>query len=62
MVTIEEYREMLKDYTSTDKQIKNRIDYLEAYCRSIVRQEIEDFIEEKIDYEQSTKNKRNRKP
>ena len=41
MVTIDEYRQILKDYKSTDEQIKKRLEYIEALCRNVIRQEIQ---------------------
>jgi hypothetical protein len=43
VVTIEEYRKMLKDYISTDEQIKKRLIYLEAFCRNVIKNEIEKY-------------------
>ena len=47
MVTVEEYRKMLKDYISTEEQITKRIVYLEAFCRNIIKNEIEKHVKEK---------------
>jgi hypothetical protein len=41
IVTIEEYRKILKDYRSTDEEIKKRLEYLETFCRNIIKQELE---------------------
>jgi len=41
VLTIEEYRAILKDHKSTDEQIKKRIEYIEVLCRGIIRQELE---------------------
>lgn len=43
MVTISEYRKMLKDYTSTDEQIKKRLEYIESLCRNVIRQELQNY-------------------
>jgi len=49
VVTVDEYRKVLNDYKSTDEQIKKRIEYIQALCRGIIRQELES-------YEKNTKN------
>lgn len=46
MINIEEYRLILNDHTSTDVQIKKKLDYLEAFCRNIIRNEIENYVKE----------------
>ena len=38
---------MLKDYISTDEQIKKRLIYLEAFCRNVIKGEIEKYVKEK---------------
>ncbi|MEI7765611.1 MAG: hypothetical protein WCI93_03440 [bacterium] len=47
MVSIDEYRKILGDYTSTDEQIKKRINYLEAFCRNIIKFELETYVKGK---------------
>ena len=47
MVTIEEYRKMLNDRTSLDEQIKARLDYLEGFCRNIIRAELQAYVDTK---------------
>ena len=44
MVSIEEYRKLLNDYVSTDEQIKKRLEYLEAFCRSMIKQELQKYV------------------
>jgi len=46
MVTIKECREILKDYKSSDEQIKSRIEYLDAFCRNVIRIELEKYEKE----------------
>ncbi len=41
MVSIQEYRQMLNDYTSTDEQIQKRLQFLEAFCRNIAHLELQ---------------------
>ncbi len=43
MVTIDEYRKILSDYKSTDKQIKKRVEYIESLCRNIIKQELQNY-------------------
>ncbi len=47
MVSISEYREILKDNVSTDEQIKKRLQYLEAFCRNIIQAELEQYVSTK---------------
>jgi len=44
MVTVEEYRKVLNDQASSDEQIKNRLKYLEAFCRNIIKIELEKHV------------------
>ncbi|NQV13387.1 MAG: hypothetical protein HQ530_03730 [Parcubacteria group bacterium] len=44
IVTVEEYRELLDDYKSTDEQIKSRLKYLEAFCRNVIKLELEKHV------------------
>ena len=41
LVTTKEYRELLNDNETSDEQIQKRLEYLEAFCRNIIRQELE---------------------
>lgn len=45
MVTIEEYRRMLNDRASSDGQIKERLAYLEGFCRNIIRAELHAYVD-----------------
>ena len=40
LVSIAEYREVLKDYISTDEQVGRRIEFLESLSRELIRQEL----------------------
>lgn len=44
MVTIEEYRKLLKDYKSPEEVIIKRINYIESLCRNIIRSEIKSYV------------------
>ncbi len=50
LVSIAEYRRLLGDHVSTDERIRERLQYLEAFCRNIIRPELQKI------YEQGTKN------
>jgi len=41
LVTTKEYRELLNDNETSDEQIQKRLEYLEAFCRNIIRQELQ---------------------
>lgn len=42
-ISIQEYRKIMSDETSTDDQILKRLSYLEALCRNVIKQELEKF-------------------
>ena len=44
VVTIDEYRKILDDKDSSDEQITKRIQYIEALCRNIIKQELENYV------------------
>jgi hypothetical protein len=35
------YKKLLKDHLSSDEQVKERLEYLETFCRNIIRLELE---------------------
>ena len=41
IVSIVEYRKLLNDYTNPDELIIKRIEYLESFCRNVIRIELE---------------------
>jgi hypothetical protein len=43
VVSVEEYRRLLNDYQSTDERIRERLQYLESFCRTIIRAELKKF-------------------
>lgn len=45
VVSVAEYRRILKDSKSSDDQISNRIRYLENLCRDTIRREIQTYVE-----------------
>jgi len=45
-ISIQTYREVLKDQVSSDSQIVSRLKYLDAFCRGIIRQEIQSYAEQ----------------
>ncbi|MFZ2719936.1 MAG: hypothetical protein WAZ27_03635 [Minisyncoccia bacterium] len=40
IVSVQEYRDLLRDEKSTDEQIRIRLEYLEMLCRSIIKSEV----------------------
>lgn len=42
-ISIQEYRKIMSDETSTDEQILKRLNYLEALCKNVIRTELEEF-------------------
>ena len=45
IVSIAEYRNILGDTTSTDKQITKRLQYLEAFCKNIIKPELQTYVQ-----------------
>jgi hypothetical protein len=43
-VTISDYRKVMGDKISTDKQIEKRIQYLDTFCRNIIKAELGKFL------------------
>ena len=41
IISVEEYREILADCASSDVQIVKRIEYLESFCRNIIKSELQ---------------------
>lgn len=52
-ITIEEYRKILNDHVSSEEQIKKRIQYLESFCRNIIKLELENHIRDQRTNKQS---------
>lgn len=50
VVSVEEYRQLLNDFTTSSERIEERVQYLEAFCRNIIKPELRKI------YEQSKKN------
>ena len=44
IITVGEYRKILDDYASSDSQIKQRLQYLEAFCRNIIQDNLEKYV------------------
>ena len=40
-VSVAEYRKLLNDHESTEEKIQERLNYLEALCRNIIRGELD---------------------
>ena len=47
MLTIKEYREILNDQTSSEEQITKRLQYLDAFCRNVIRLELKNVCQKK---------------
>ena len=45
-VTIKDYREIMNDEISTDEQIEKRIEYIDNFCRNIIKAELSKFLTE----------------
>jgi hypothetical protein len=44
LISVQEYREFVNDGISSDEQIKKRLVYLEAFCRKIIKYELEKYV------------------
>lgn len=44
VISIEEYRKILNDFSSTEEQIKKRLEFLEALCRNVAKLELENYV------------------
>ena len=44
LVSIAEYRKILKDYHNTDEIVIKRLEYLEAFTRNIAKEELRRYI------------------
>jgi hypothetical protein len=47
-LTVEQYRNLMKDTESTDERIQERLNYLDAFCRNIIRSELEKYKSESL--------------
>lgn len=45
VVSVEEYRKLVNDFTSSDERIEERLQYLEAFVRNIIKPELEKIYE-----------------
>lgn len=46
LVSVQEYRKILNDEISSESQILERLNYLEALCRNVAKSEIETYVNE----------------
>ena len=43
MISVEEYRKLMDDQTSSDELVVKRIQFLDVFCRNIIRAELEKY-------------------
>ena len=43
ILSVDEYREILGENVSSDEQIKKRVQFIEAFCRNIIKLELEKY-------------------
>lgn len=43
VMSVEEYRKLLKDFKTPEKLIKERIQYLEKLCRHVIREDLDNY-------------------
>ena len=46
-MTTEQYRRIMKDYSTSKKDIQQKIEYLRAFCRNIAKSELEKYANKK---------------
>jgi hypothetical protein len=44
---INKYRELTNDKNSSEEQIKNKITFLENFCRNVIKIELETYVKSK---------------
>ena len=47
VVSVAEYRKLLNDYKNTDEKIRERIEFIERFCRKIIRSQLKIYAENK---------------
>ena len=45
VVSVEEYRKLLGDFTSSDERVEERLQYLESFVRNIIKPELHKIYE-----------------
>jgi len=45
VVSVEEYRKLLGDFTSSDERVEERLQYLESFVRNIIKPELNKIYE-----------------
>jgi len=45
VVSVEEYRKLLGDFTSSDERVEERLQYLESFVRNIIKPELQKIYE-----------------
>lgn len=45
--SVDEYREITGDYISTAEKVQEKIDYLYAFCRNIIKVELEKHVNQR---------------
>lgn len=46
LVSVVEYRKLLKDTSSMDEEILKRLEYLESLCRVVIKEELNRYANE----------------
>lgn len=44
MFSIDEYRKILGDFTSSDEQIKDKLNYIKALCKAVAKAELNKYL------------------
>lgn len=43
MITVKRYREVMNDYSTSDDEIKKKIEYIKNFCRGIIKLELNKY-------------------
>lgn len=43
MISVEKYRMIVNDYSSSDEVVKARLEFLQSFCRNIIRTELDTY-------------------
>ena len=49
-LSIEKYRKILNDYDTPDERVQERLNYLSAFCGSIIRMELAKYESERLSH------------
>ena len=48
IVTVVEYRSVTRDFVSSDEKVRERLQYLENFCRIVIQSELNKYAKETL--------------